>query len=133
MREVKLPSGAILRVVEAPFVESNALHQAVLAELKGVPFGENTGMEMIMKELVCAGFSSKAIEKALFKCMERCLYIPEGENPDKVNYATFDPAERRGDYVQVCMEVATDNIGPFLKSLYALCFQALEERKKALA
>lgn len=118
MREVKLPSGATLKIQVSPFAISKALYQALLRELKDLPV--NTGMEMasIFKDLFCIGFASPAIEACLWECFKRCTY--NGGNGDlKIDDQTFEPVERRDDYMKVCVEVARENVIPFAKSLYA--------------
>lgn len=133
MREVTLPSGAILAITPAPFEDAKNLYQAVLAELRGVPVSFSTDMAAIYKELACIGFSSPVIEARLWKCFERCTYAPATGNdltPQKMDRkTTFDPDDRRQDYITACMEVAKDNIGPFGKSLYAVYLAALEAQK----
>lgn len=114
MIEVKLPSGAVLKVQVAPFAEAKALYQAVLEEVKSIQFGGGTDMASLFKDLACIGFSSKKIEKCLEDCMKRCLY-----NDMKIDKDTFEPVERRDDYFVVCMAIAKENIHPFAKSLYA--------------
>lgn len=120
MREVILPSGAVLKIGAAPFVDAKELYQAVLREVRGV---EGTTYTDIFKELVCIGFSSPLIEKCLLKCLERCTYNAasgEGAGVDlKITTDTFEPVERRDDYMKVCAEVVKENVLPFGKSLYA--------------
>lgn len=113
MREVTLQSGAVLKVAPAPFIQSKNLYQALLRELKTVVFDKQT-MPNVWKDLFCSGFSSLEVEKPLWECMTRCLLNGERITPD-----TFEPVERRDDYMQVCMEVAKENVTPFAKSLYA--------------
>lgn len=116
MREVKLPSGATLKVKAAPFSDSKALYQAVLKEMRGVELKSETRTMELYKNLFCAGFSSKEIESTLVPCLERCTY-----NDHKIGPDTFEADKAREDYVTVCVEVAKENISPFLKSLYAEC------------
>lgn len=113
-RKITLPSGAILKVVPAPFAESKALYQAILSEVKTIALGMNAELPSLFKDLFCTGFSSPKIEAALYKCFARCLY-----NEQKITEDTFEPIDAREDYTSVCVEVTKENIGPFLKSLYA--------------
>lgn len=114
-KEVTLPSGAVLKLNSAPFKVSKALYQAVLEECKEVKISFDTPIDVnLIKDLFCTGFSSKKIEDALGKCFERCLY-----NGQKITDETFEPENARQDYLQVCIEVAKENIDPFMKSLYA--------------
>lgn len=118
MREVKMPSGATLKVAPAPFAAAKALYQAVLEETKHVPIGSKTEMASVYKDLICIGFSSPKIEAALWECFKRCTYNG-GKGDLKVDADTFEPVEARNDYLTACMEVAKENIHPFVKSLYA--------------
>jgi len=118
--DLKLPSGAVLSLTHTPFAESKALYQAILDEARGINFEINTEkMDINIKDLVCAGFASVKIEKALWVCMHRCLY-----NGQKITEDTFEPVESRGDYISVCIEVAKHNILPFMKSLSLALSQA---------
>lgn len=114
MKEVTLPSGKILSIQLAPFEDSRELQSAVLDELKGVEVNVSGQMENLAKNLFCSAFSSKRVEKALHKCMERALY-----DGIKISRDTWEPAEARGDYMQACVEVAKENLLPFVKSLFA--------------
>lgn len=113
MREVTLASGNVLQVNAAPFADAKALYQTVLRELTVLRInGENA--KEVFKNALCLGFSSPEIEAALAKCMARCTYATL-----KIDGQTFEPVERRGDYMKVCVEVARENIDPFLTSLFA--------------
>lgn len=118
MREVKLPSGAVLKIAPSPFVISRALYQALLKELKDVSITTKTEMASLWKDLFCIGFSSPAIETCLWKCFERCTY-DSGAGHMKIDDQTFEPVIRRDDYMKVCVEVTKENVLPFAKSLYA--------------
>lgn len=121
LKTVKLPSGAELKLHAAPFADSKALLQAVLEESKGLRLDGNSDIDVnLWKDLVCVGFSSKKIEACLAKCMERALV--DGQ---RIDDKTFEPLERRDDYMSVCYEVAKENLLPFTKSLYAQYSQVL--------
>lgn len=117
MKEVKLPSGALLKIQIAPFSDAKALYQAVLEEIKGVQVSSTTDLASIFKDLACIGFSSKKIESKLEECLKRCT-IDHGIGDLRIDKDTFEPIERRDDYMVVCMAVAKENILPFVKSLY---------------
>lgn len=117
VKEVKLPSGAILKLRPAAFAISKALYQAVLDEVKGLSIFGKPDVEMY-KELFCYGFSSKKIESCLWECFKVCQYC-DGRGELKVDQDTFESLSARDDYMTVCMEVAKENISPFVKSLYA--------------
>ncbi len=118
MKEVVLPSGAKLKIYPASFEIAKALYQAVLKEAKTIPFTGQTEMANVYKDLFCVGFSSKEIEAALWACFLKVQYC-DSRGELKIDKDTFEPIEARGDYVTVCMEVAKENIAPFVKSLYA--------------
>lgn len=118
MREVKLPSGAVLKVAPAPFADSKSLYQAILREAKGLVISTKMEVSSIYKDLFCMGFSSEEIEQRLWVCMKRCTYN-SGKGDFKIDDQTFEPVASRDDYMTVCMEVAKENCLPFVKSLYA--------------
>lgn len=120
MKEVKLPSGAVLRIDSAPFENSKALYQAILEELRAVPIVGKSEVEEMLKNMACATFSSKKVEAMTWACMEKVLY-----NNLRVSKDTFEPVEARGDYIVVCSEVIKENVSPFMKSLYAEFGQVL--------
>ncbi len=114
MKDIQLPSGAVLKIHLAPFVDAKALYQAVLGELKDIDFNANLDVTSVFKDIACLGFSSRKIEDALNQCMKRCLY-----NDMKIDKDTFEPEEARQDYPVVCIQIAQENIAPFMKSLFA--------------
>lgn len=116
-KEITLSSGALLKVSAASFAESKALYQAVLKELKDVSILNETEVINLYKELFCVGFSSLEIERCLWKCMERCTYNSAGHNL-KIVPDIFEPEEARQDFVQICIEVAKENIEPFMSALF---------------
>lgn len=121
IKEVKLPTGAELKIQLPPFSVSKDLYQSLLREAKGVAIRQDTDMGDLYKNLFCIGFSSKEIDAALDKCFEHCLY----ENL-RIDANTFEPEKAREDYIQVCVEVVKANIAPFMKSLYSEYKRALE-------
>lgn len=126
MREVKLPSGAVLKIGVNPFETSKALYQAMLEEMKGLPITSKEEVGNFYKNLLCISFSSKKIEVALWECFKKCQYCDvRGEL--KIDKDTFEPLEARADYVQVCMEVARENVDPFGNGLYAQYQMLLEK------
>lgn len=115
MREVVLPSGNKLEVSPAPFKDAKRLFQAVGGDFLKINLGEGDA-ELIdlLKNAICIGVSSPAIEAALEPCLKRCIYKGVKITPD-----TWEPVEAREDYLDVCVEVARENVGPFTKSLFA--------------
>lgn len=118
MKEVKLPSGAILKITPSPFKDARALYQALLKEGVNLQFDPMRGMTSVYKDLFCIGFSSPQIEACIWKCLERCTYN-DGKGDLKVTEDSFEPVASRDDYLTVCMEVTQENVLPFLKSLWS--------------
>ena len=115
MKKVKLTSGAELSIALAPFADSKALYQACLEEMKSLNFDGTKELDHnFFKDIFCTGLSSKKVEQALTTCMSRCLY-----DGLKISDETFEPEKARGDYFDVIIEVAKENIMPFTKNLYA--------------
>lgn len=118
MRKFTLESGAELTINPAPFADAKNLYQAILKELKGTDVNSKVDVVSLYKEMFCSAFSSKEIEAALKPCLLRCLYERNGI-PAKVDDSIFEPVENREDYMTVCVEVARDNVAPFVKTLFA--------------
>lgn len=117
-KEVKLPSGAVLGIEPARFEEAQALYESILKEAKGIMISSKTDMASVYKDIFCVGFSSKEIKDCLWVCFKKCSYN-SGKGDLKIDKDTFEPVEARQDYMMVCMEVAKENLAPFVKSLYA--------------
>jgi hypothetical protein len=120
MKEIPLPSGATLRIHEAPIEASYELYQTILAEVADIDFNvdkeaENLGVESLIKDVLCRGYSSKKVHAAASACFSKCLY-----NDEKLDMRTFDPADRRQDLVPVLTAVVEENIAPFAKGLFAV-------------
>ena len=125
MREVDLPSGAKLQINVSPFATSKALYQAILSELSNISFSSTLEVGSLLKNIFCIGFSSQKIESCLLECFKKCLYKQHGTADFlRIDNQTFEPEETRSDYLKVCVEVARDNINPFMKSLYAEYLEA---------
>lgn len=123
-REVKLPSGALLKIDAATFEESKDLHQALLREVAHIPINASAtgGVDLVnpVKQVVCIGLSSPVVEACLWKCLAHCTYSPEGNSVgSKITKDTFKSLTAREDYIDVCLEVALENLLPFVKALYA--------------
>lgn len=115
MKELRLPSGAILKIGLASFAAAKSLFQAVSEEAKELKISAETEIDVsLMKDMFCVGISSKKIEAALWECMKKSTY-----NGLKITEETFEPEEARQDYLTVILEVAKENLAPFTKSLFA--------------
>jgi hypothetical protein len=77
-----------------------------------------------VKDLLLRSFASKQIEACLWVCFQKCQYN-NGNGDLKIDKDTFEKQESRQDYVNVCIEVAEENISPFVKSLYAVWLQTV--------
>lgn len=118
-KEITLPSGAVLKLNPAPFEQAKNLYQAILEELKPVSISTSSDVAEVLKNLMCYGFSSKKVEQCLWECMKRCQYNNGKIQDLKVDKDIFNNVEVREDYVPICIEVVKENVGPFVKSLYA--------------
>ncbi len=126
-KKVKLPSGAELEIWVSPFEVSKALYQAMLDEVRGLKLDPKAEVDVnFFKDLFCAGFSSKKVEECLKECLKKATY-----NGARISSDTFEPVEARQDYMQVCFEVAQENVAPFTKSLYAK-YQTILELMKSV-
>lgn len=114
LREIQLPSGNVLQVDAAPFKDARRLYQAIGGEFLRVDLLDKDDWTNTVKNVLCAGASSLAIEKALEPCLKRCVY-----NGNKITEETFEPVEAREDYFDICVEVTKENVSPFTKSLFA--------------
>lgn len=128
MREVKLPSGAVLQITLPPFADSKELYQTVVGEFQRLGVSSEDEMDVnLWKNVFCTFVSSKKVEVALQPCLARATY-----NGLKIDVDTFEPVEARGDYLFVCYEVAMESVHPFAKSLYAKFETILKKLKITL-
>ncbi len=112
--EVRLMSGSTLKIQIAPYDVAKNLFQALLRGLKTIPVNETVDHTALFKDLFCTALSSPEIEAWVTKCFERCTI-----DNVKFDANTFEPVNRREDYIQVFMAVGKANVFPFMKSLYA--------------
>lgn len=126
MRVVDLPSGAKLEITMAPFAQAKVLYMALMEECKSLKIDASTELDVnFWKDLMCIGLSSKKIDAAIEECMRRCLY-----NGLKIDKDSFESEDARQDYLVAVFEVASENVKPFTKSLfakYAGIFQSLKK------
>ncbi len=126
MKEITLGSKNVLKIGVIPFDDAKGLYQLLLKELKNVKFASKDEMANVMKDVFCAGFSSKEVELALWNIFKRCQYCDKrGEL--RIDKDTFEPLEAREDYIEVCTATITEVVSPFSKGLYA-AFQTLFEK-----
>ena len=129
MKEITLPSGVELKITPATFTDANNLYKAIASEAKGFDVGLGSDIDSkLIKDIICTLVSSEKIEAALWKCFKRCTY--GGLN---IDLETFESTEAREDYFVICKEVLSENIAPFLKSLFVefVALQRVLEIKKS--
>lgn len=115
MKEIKLPSGATLKITLSSFSVAKALLQAVTEEAKGMTISGETEIDFnLMKDLLCTALSSKKIEACIWECCKKATY-----NGIKISEETFEDEDARQDYFTVMLEVSKENLLPFMKSLSA--------------
>lgn len=114
MNEIKLPSGAVLKIHETPFEVSLALKESVMEELQKVSFKSGVDITDAIKDLYCISYSSPRIKQALAECLKRHTYN-NGTGDLKIDNKTFQPVQARQDYETVCLEVTKAEISPFGK------------------
>lgn len=115
MEPIKLPSGRELKITLSPFHVSRDLYQAMLEEIVNLKLDMHADIDgNLYKNIFCIALSSKKIEKALWKCMEKTTI-----DGIRVTEDSFEAEDHRDDYFNVMFEVAKANIQPFTKSLYA--------------
>jgi hypothetical protein len=112
MREETLPSGTVITINPAPFLDAKDLFQALATQFQLTPITKDMQVMELQKNLFTACVSSPLVEKLVWKCLLRCTI----EN-EKVTPETFEDVERRQDYIPACMEVVKENVSPFLTSL----------------
>lgn len=128
MKEVTLPTGAILGLQMADFEDGTALYQTLCSELLGVQLPTSIQGQDIkslaginineLKDVFLKLMGSKEIHTAIWKCMACCTYTPSGSTtPVRITKNTFREVDAREDFFPVAKEVLTYNVGPFFKSL----------------
>lgn len=86
-------------------------------------------MAAVYKDVFCSAMASLEFDRCLSECMKRCTY-DSGKGDLKIDGDTFEPIHTREDYTAVCLEVAQENLRPFLKSLlseFAPILAAMQE------
>lgn len=121
MKEIKLSSGAVLKISLIPFAEAKELFQVIMEEFKTLKIETKTELDVnFFKDIFSTGFSSKKIDKALGVCLRRCTY-----NDLRVDDNLFEDINAREDYLAIILEVIKEVLSPFLKNLTALLPQAV--------
>lgn len=116
-REVKLPSGKKLVIQEANFEAANDLNREFMANLKDLDFGsfnKSDDVTVLLRHFVFRFLASASFEQKVWACMDGCTI-------DKLRLKReyFDDVAVRADYPVILMEVAVQNVKPFMKGLFA--------------
>lgn len=127
-RKHKLPSGAELSITTATFERALELFKAYSEELGKLKFSEDMSTLALEKNMFATLIDSNRIENALKECM-KSVRIDGLE----VTQEYFKDPERWADYVEVCLEVARDNVNPFMKNLSVRFPVAAEILRRFLA
>lgn len=124
MKEVRLPSGAVLKIGSIPFDPSNELKKAVMVKVLQIPITSKNEVLNVSKDMLCLLLSDERVEQCLWKCMERCLYS-DSRGELKIDKGTFEPFDCRQDFIDVQAAVAEECLMPFSKGLFALLQRVL--------
>jgi len=68
--------------------------------------------------------TSIEVEELIYKCMNRCTY-----NNERITRATFEPEDKRGDFLFVAWEVGRANVRPFGSHLTSGLKNAFQQEK----
>lgn len=121
MKEITLKSGAVLRIGLPPFQDSKNLFQAVIRNMKSVEINNKIEtLEAFVGALLGSQLADADIEKSLWECMKQATYNSKkpGSAFIKITPEIFEPIDARGDFIDVCLEVAKENLAPFMNGLY---------------
>lgn len=129
MKEVNLESGVVLKITPAPFAEALELTKAIAEEIKGVTIDPQSETINMIKEAALTLVASDKIEGKVRQCMERCVYGDARLSQGTIE-EIFEDTKARGDYFKVFQEVLMENVGPFMKSLYAEFLSKAKELEK---
>ena len=141
MPDKKLKSGATLTINKACWEDSSDLHDALLAEIKGVQLSraefdvdfdpmqpmtllKSPAIVGIAIDKLIAVAASKQVRTVLFRCFERCLYDGQKVDVDLFN----DPkigTQARKDYYEIAMAVAKENVADFFVNAFSVLTEML--------
>lgn len=118
--KIKTQNGVDLVIEPADFISAMKLKNAVLKAVKesGVDVSKidlekiNAASLQPIIEVVLSADTSEDVEKAIFKCLERCTY-----NGERIIRETFEPVEAREDYYEIVIACLKENLAPFFKNL----------------
>lgn len=128
--KVSLPSGAVLEMTMAPFLEGRKLLAAISSCIKSVKVDADLGQQSSLnslKDVFLGCLTSKEVEDALLDCLKRCTY-----NGQRItSWDIFEDLKAREDYMTVCLEVSKFNLAPFTKNLLPLLSGLLSKKDVA--
>lgn len=129
MKDIELKSGNILKfglphiekslrlanIVARTFSEHGLdikLSRDTEVSIEKLFFGNQ---EAFLKGLTDIVFNEQ-VGKVVLDCAEKCLYVAENKQM-KITLDTFDAEAYRGDYYEVMVKIAWENIKPFFGNL----------------
>jgi len=115
MTEITCASGEIATINLGEWEDAKRLKREIEKEI--VRTGANITLEsdgILAVKTLLAVDASEEVDKALAPLLMRCLYKNE-----KITGKTFNSKEARGDYYDIIIACAQENIGPLVESLFA--------------
>ena len=116
---LELKSGNHAELSPASFAAASDLRRVLARELAGTTFNFSGDLGALMAKdvsaimnVICQLVASEAVEKGVFKCLERCLY-----NGQKITRDTFEKPESWPDFLPIAVEVVKMNVLPFFSGL----------------
>jgi hypothetical protein len=122
-KEKPLPSGAVLYVVPAKFIESYDFMGALLGcmenRLSPAALDSDEYREVFSNLVASKFFTDAKLRESTWKCLEYCLYKASGSQvTEKVSTDLFDRTGKREDVSAILYEVAHENLYPFFEGLW---------------
>ena len=115
MKEIVLKSGAKLEIGETEWAEAFKLFQTVVKSMRSVEADETVkSLNDFVAALIGAQISDEEVVKSMWTCFGRCTY-----NKTRITPELFKDMKAREDFIDICLEVGQENLGPFLKALSA--------------
>lgn len=130
MREVKLESGATLKIYPSTFGDARKLFKVMVAEAQKLEVLSLTP-EQMLESLWKNTLASDAVEQAVQACLVSCVYFRPGQKELKVDEDTFRDQATWSDFLPVCYEVVKENVLPFMKGLSVGFGKMLAEAPKS--
>lgn len=119
MKEIPLPSGAVLKISTIPFEAANNLKKVVMRDMKHLSLDSSKQVLDLCKDYLCLAFGSDEVEKCLWECMKKCIYN-SGSGDFKIDSQTFESVKAREDFTEVQFQVGSEALLPFSKGLFAV-------------